>query len=72
MAEDSNGSPHRVAYDLAITIARAEGKHTATPHGDRKYWLELYSEVQNVVVKGHRPKSGAGGGGPQSVEPDEV
>lgn len=47
-------SPYRVAYDLALMIARTEGKlHAATVSGDRKYWLELYQRCRSVVVDGH-------------------
>jgi hypothetical protein len=48
-----DNSPHRVALELARTIAHCENK---TAEGDRKYWLELYYKCRRVVVSGNMPE----------------
>jgi hypothetical protein len=46
-------SPHRVAWELAVMIAKAEDKITgANVSGDRKYWLDLYHKCRRVVISG--------------------
>ena len=48
-----HNSPYRVAYELALMIARAEDKIDGPRvNGDRKYWLELYQRCRSVVVAG--------------------
>ena len=48
---DENDPRYRVAYDLAMQIAKAEAQLTATDQ-NREYWLKLYHECFNTVKGG--------------------
>ncbi len=73
-------SPYRVTLELALMIARAEKKDfgvAGTP-GNRDYWLNLYSQCRQLVVKGTLPqnvikgKGSSASGAESSLEPDAV
>lgn len=44
-------APHRVAFDLAMRIAKDDGSGAKR---DREYWLKLYAQCRQVVVSGQR------------------
>lgn len=57
MADSINreiGSPHRVALELARSIANDESKQTS--ERTRKYWLTLYHNCRRVVLDGVDPE----------------